>query len=241
MTRTVVMFAKAPEPGKVKTRLAASIGDERAAGLHAAFIADIGATVASVEGRHVLAWSGDPDHPAFAPLRELDYDFMPQPEGDLGQRLDRAMRREANRADAVVIIGSDSPTLMAEHLEDAFQKLQRASVVLGPSFDGGYYLIGVRSQWYLDLAPDDAVHPLFDEVSWSTADVLDQTLRRCRQMSCLCDLTAFWYDVDTIEDLNLLKTHLLEHLRPSGRDLAGNTAKLLTEANEEQTPATPTR
>ena len=99
----------------------------------------------------------------------------------------------------------------------------RHEVVVGPSFDGGYYLLGVRSRWFLQTSSPEQIHPLFRDVSWSTGDVLGQTLSRCRAMSCLCDLIGFWYDVDTIEDLDLLTTHLLDYLRYTGQDVAPRT------------------
>jgi rSAM/selenodomain-associated transferase 1 len=233
MPTSVVMFAKSPVPGRVKTRLAETIGGDLAAQFHRAFIADLVGVLARFDGRRVVAWSGERDHAAFEPAREHGFAFVEQPTGGLGRRLDRVIRAEAARADSVLVIGSDSPTLQLEHLEAAAAALDTSEVVLGPSFDGGYYLIGVRSEWYLDHLSGDATHPIFRDVDWSTTDVLGQTLRRCHQISRLCDLTAFWYDVDTIDDLNFLKTHLLDHLRKTGRDVAPHTARLLLEMDRE--------
>lgn len=233
MDVVVVMFAKSPVPGRVKTRLAETVGEQRAAEFHAAFIADLVQMLATFDARPVLSWAGERDHPAFDPAREHGFTFVEQPPGDLGARLDRVIREQAAHAEAVLVIGSDSPTLGPAQLREAVHGLATNDVVIGPSFDGGYYLLGVRSDRYLSHVEGEEIHPIFRDVDWSTTDVLSQTLRRCHQISCLCDLTAFWYDVDTFEDLKFLKTHLLEHLRESGRDVAPHTAKLLTEMDRE--------
>lgn len=243
MSSTVVMFAKAPVPGTVKTRLAAAIGDEPAADLYSAFIDDIADTVARTDARRVVAHTGDAAHPGFARLRELAFDFVRQADGDLGARLDAAIRQQIEHSDHVVVIGSDSPTLHPEHIAEAVLALRMRPVVLGPSFDGGYYLVAVRSEWFRETAPAGEIHPLFRDIQWSTGNVLGQTLRRCRELSCLCDLMAFWYDVDTIEDLDLLRTHLLDYLRSpmydGGRDVASRTAEILVRSQVNEDPRTP--
>lgn len=227
MTDAVIVFAKAPVPGKAKTRLGAGIGDEAAAAFAAAFIADVCATVSTLDLHAVLAWAGEEGHPAFDVARAAGFEFREQPDGDLGARLDLVIRDVAAHSDRVFVIGSDSPTLHGLHFDEARRSLQTHDVVIGPSFDGGYYLLGVRSEWFLAQA-GEARHPLFAGIDWSTSSVLSQTLRRCRQVGALCDLIRFCYDVDTPEDLKLLGTHLLDHLRPSGLDVAQNTAILLS-------------
>lgn len=226
MTRSVVIMAKAPVAGQAKTRLAAGIGDAAASAFAEAFIADVTETVAGLSTRRVLAWAGDVDHEAFGPARRLGFALQQQVSGDLGQRMDAVLRAEAGRSESVIVIGSDSPTLTKMHFDEAWDALENHDVVVGPSFDGGYYMLGINSPWFLKSATD-GVHPLLADIAWSTDKVLDQTLRRCRNIGALCDLIRFCYDVDTLQDLDLLKTHLLEHLRPSGLDVARNTAILL--------------
>ena len=224
-SHTVVVFAKAPLPGKVKTRLAASIGAEQAAAFAEAFIDDTCDTVARLDARGVVAYAGDPEHPAFVRARGLGMQLRPQPDGDLGTRLETVLRAEAANADTVTAIGADSPTMLPSHFEQSWSALQTHDVVIGPSFDGGYYLLGLTAKILLSQS---APHPIFDGIDWSTGAVLGQTLRRCRAIGALCELIGFCYDVDTLQDLQLLQTHLLEHLRPSGLDVAHNTAILLS-------------
>lgn len=228
MGLTVVMVAKAPLAGRAKTRLAAAIGAEAAAALAHAFLEDLTYCLNKIPARRVIAWDLDDAHPAFDAARAAGFEFVRQPSGTLGERLDMLIRAEARRADAVVVIGSDSPTLSAEMLTAAFERLEGADVVLGPSFDGGYYLLGVRSAWFRGAVPPEGPHPLFTDIAWSTTEVLGQTLRRCRAIGARVELGPFWYDVDTVEDLSMLKTHLLDHLRPSGLDVAAKTAILLS-------------
>ena len=218
------MFAKAPVAGTVKTRLADAVGASEAAALYEGFIGDTAETiVAAAPGRAVLAYAGDRAHPGFDVPRRLGFEFVPQPAGDLGARLDGVFGELAATSETVTVVGSDSPTLQPARLLEARERLAGHEVVVGPSFDGGYYLLGVRSRWFLQTSSPEQIHPLFRDVSWSTGDVLGQTLSRCRAMSCLCDLIGFWYDVDTIEDLDLLTTHLLDYLRYTGQDVAPRT------------------
>ena len=223
----VTMFAKAPVAGKVKTRLAATLGFEVAANLHAAFLADLGGTlerlVQSSDVRSVsasLSLAGDADHPAFVDLIERrGLSARNQGEGGLGERLSLVTTRAfAQGVEQLLIIGSDSPTLAARHFEAAFDALDAgADVVIGPSFDGGYYLIGFR-----------AAHTgVFQDIDWSTREVLGQTLARANQEELDVALLEFWYDVDELEDLLLLRTHLRQHLARMGGGQYSDTRTML--------------
>lgn len=192
---TLVVFARAPEPGRCKTRLGASLGDAAALRLHGAFVEDACALGAGIAERLVLAVAGDPQHPGFA---GLSVERLAQGDGDLGQRMDRALALGG----AVCIVGSDAPTLPRAHLVEAFQRLADADVVLGPSTDGGYWLIGARRP----------VPELFEGIAWGTPAVLPETLRRLSGLRAA--LLPFHYDVDDAEDLALLLAHL-RHLPPA--------------------------
>lgn len=202
---TIVVFAKIPIPGQVKTRLAAQIGHEAAAAGHAAFVHDILNLVASVDCTRWLALgNGSPqDHRVFANASNQGFHYVPQPAGDLGDRLKAVIDACFQNGSAkVLVIGTDSPTLPKQILEDAFLQLEDHDVVLGPSFDGGYYLVGLKSSH----------HQLFTNISWSTETVASETVEAAHRLGLKVSLLPFWYDVDTFEDLRFLRFHLVGFL-----------------------------
>lgn len=221
----IIVVGKPARRGRVKTRLADSVGDQIATDLYARFLADIASLTSTVrdgsEGtvEAILAWKGDRDHASYLPFERAGFEFVEQPEGDLGACM-RGLARAVfdHGADQVVIIGTDSPTLQPRHLRGAIGHLERgADVVLGPSFDGGYYMIGLSE-------PHEAV---FADIDWSTGAVLGQTLRRAREAQLLCELTEFWYDVDTLGDLKKMRAHLFDFLRLRHPEVAAETRRFL--------------
>ena len=191
----LMIFAKAPEPGRVKTRLAPAVGSENAARLHAAFVRDVVARHRR-PGRALTVWrAGDLAHPLWA---ELGVPLEAQPAGDLGHRMRWAFEREGAAGEAVVILGTDSPSLPPALVDAAFEALTRVPVVLGPACDGGYYLLGLRA-----CAP-----PIFEGVPWGTGAVLTDTLAALQRAGLRYALLPFWYDVDRPADLTLLRAHL---------------------------------
>jgi rSAM/selenodomain-associated transferase 1 len=186
----VVVLAKHPSPGRVKTRLAASIGPVAAADLYAAFVRDLAARLRMV-GCPVW-WSVAPARAEFARLVRSRRVF-PQRGRDLGARMHRASRVVAARTGgAVIVLGADAPHLSVRALGAAARALARgADVVLGPAADGGYWLIGLRRP----------CRPLFDEMAWSTPGVAAATRRRCRTLGLRCVEVARGWDVDDAHDL----------------------------------------
>src|SRR5690554_1575735 len=206
----VVVFAKPPVEGKVKTRLACEIGDALATGLYRCFLADISAMVSEFVAQSdaavtpILAYNRDAQHPGYSDFRRRGFDFWDQGAGDLGARMAAVSQRCFDEgAKRVMIIGADSPTLSPAHLRRAVAALDTHEVALGPSFDGGYYLVAMRR----------ARPQIFRGIDWSTDRVFAQTVAACRASSLLCATLEFWYDVDTFGDLIFLKTHLLSVLQ----------------------------
>ena len=224
-----VIFAKPPEPGNVKTRLIGRLEPAETARLYRAFLHDVADRLADFASRRdadmtpVLAYTGDPEHPSFEHFRKRDFAMIPQGDGNLGDKLQSVTERcFSHGARRLVVIGSDSPTLMDRHLARAYRALAQNDVVLGPSFDGGYYLVGLTNP-----APR-----LFADIDWSTPDVLEQTVARCRELDLLPLLTEFWYDVDTFADLQRLRFHLLEYLSKRDQTVATRTAELLRDLDD---------
>lgn len=220
VSEAVVVFGKTAEPGAVKTRLSPPLTPAKAAEFYRAFARDVMVTVerycsrraeAGADIAAVLAWDGEPsDRLATTARQRLGFEVVGQGTGDLGERLRRTVRMLRERGvEKVLVVGTDSPTLSVEHLDTARLSLRGADVVFGPSFDGGYYLIGLDEASKTGLAPEDVV---FDRIDWSTASVLEQSWARASEQGLLCDLLGFWYDVDTFEDLKKLRFHLCEFL-----------------------------
>jgi rSAM/selenodomain-associated transferase 1 len=187
----VVVMAKVPVPGRVKTRLIPLLGADGAAGLCRAMTEDTLAMVRSYEGlRWRVALDGDLDDPW---VRGLGAAVEPQASGDLGARLRHALR------DGGIAIGTDSPTLPRGFLHGAMLLLRQDQVVFGPAFDGGYVLVGVRGPEALGV---------FDSIPWSTAETCAASVERARALHLTCGTLGFWYDVDTPADLTFLRNHL---------------------------------
>ncbi|MGM0559270.1 MAG: TIGR04282 family arsenosugar biosynthesis glycosyltransferase [Myxococcota bacterium] len=224
-TTAIVVVGKPARRGEVKTRLAEDVGARVATDLYRRFLADIASLVTRVREASsngvtaLLAWKADPHHSSYAPFDEAEFELVEQPEGGLGECMWGLSKELFERGtDRVLIIGTDSPTLHPRHLSAALEKLDHgADVVLGPSFDGGYYMIGLSG-------PHQAV---FSHIDWSTGAVLGQTLRRAREAQLLCELTEFWYDVDTLGDLKKMRAHLFDYLSFRYPELAVETREYL--------------
>lgn len=212
-----ILFVKDPQPGQVKTRLHGCCSPQQAAALYRAFIQDSAAVLAaSAATSKVVAYA-----PATAAeaVRQLlaaeEFEFTPQPEADLGRRMDRLLRWSMARgARRTVIIGSDSPSLPAAYIDQALDLLEKHRVVLGPSTDGGYYLIG-------QSAVDSSI---FMDIDWSTGRVLEQTLDKVGTQSL--GLLPPWYDVDTPPEAGFLRVHL-EALQRAGSSQGQHSLPLL--------------
>ncbi|MCC7340623.1 MAG: TIGR04282 family arsenosugar biosynthesis glycosyltransferase [Bryobacterales bacterium] len=180
----IAVFAKAPRPGEVKTRLAAAVGDECAAGLHRAFVADVLATALSL-GEAVELHTDRPteEWAEFRVARRL------QVAGDLGTRLLHVLRTAA----PALIIGSDVPSIPASHLRRVLDST--ADLALGPAEDGGYWAIRARK------APGER---LFRNVAWSSGRELEQTVMNAREDGLDVEIGPEWYDVDTVEEFRRL-------------------------------------
>ncbi len=186
------MFAKYWEPGRVKTRLAAAIGDQAASSLYRRFVLTLLRRFAGVGQRRVLAYTPAERRTEFAALAADDWMLAAQGDGDLGQRMqDYFVEAFRSGADRVVLIGSDSPNLPVEYVHNAFQQLDRYPVVLGPADDGGYYLVGATG----------SVPPIFQGIQWGSPQVWTQTVHLLRDADCPYGVLPPWYDVDDLAGL----------------------------------------
>jgi rSAM/selenodomain-associated transferase 1 len=193
VARCLQVFAREPRPGAVKTRLIPGIGAEAAAAVYHRLLSSTLAAAAGAGAERRELWLDRPPRdPAFRQWVSGQVDVLrTQPAGDLGQRMHAAFVRGLARADAVVLIGSDCPTLDSGYVDAAFAQLRRHDAVLGPTVDGGYILIGLRQ---LDRG-------LFEDMPWSTPQVAETTRARLRQAGLAWSELAPQRDVDTPADL----------------------------------------
>ncbi len=224
VTDALVIVAKYPEPGVVKTRLAALIGAPQATTLYRAFLGDLAERFGAAQraaGYH-LRWACAPGRRPIEALRSVVGDvgdIFAQRGDDFAQRL-YAIACDARTAGyrRLVIMSSDSPHLPTTIAQAAFAALESADVALGPAEDGGYYLIGLP----LDgpACQDDAPPDLFRGIRMSTATVQAETLARARALGLSTALLSPTFDIDEAPDLARLWAvlrHADERLAPRTR------------------------
>lgn len=195
----LVIFARTPVPGEVKTRLAADVGIERALEAYRELTELTLKVARQVRKCEVIVCFTPSD--AEGAMRDWlgdDVRYEAQSEGELGERMAHAIRnRLGEGARRVVVVGTDCPGLDRRTLDRAFESLGRVDVIVGPATDGGYYLIGVRGD-----------HPeLFAEIPWSTNQTLARTLAAARTKGLAMDVLDIMWDVDTGVDLLRWKGH----------------------------------
>ena len=211
MKTCVIVFAKNPIPNQVKTRLIPTLSPEQAATLYTAFLTDGCETLAKCHDVDLVIAYAPPE--AQSDLQVLigdDAIYIPQMGSDLGERLTSATHWAAEQGyKKILLVGSDSPTLPISYISEALTRLDSRDTVIGPSTDGGYYLIGFSA----------TVPHVFEEIAWSTADVFQQTVTRIREAEVTLGLLPPWYDIDTPQDLAFLQAHI------AAMRLAGDTVQ----------------
>jgi uncharacterized protein len=212
-------MAKAPRPGKVKTRLSPPLTPEQASALNICFIRDTTENIHQVteasNSTGIVVYTPVGDEAAFEGILPPGFQLLGQRGDGFGERLLHASEDLfACGFSAVCLIDSDSPTMPHDALMQAVSRLLLAGdrLVLGGSDDGGYYLIGIKH----------AHRRLFEQIAWSTERVLEQTLERAREISLQTEQLPTWYDVDDGATLERLRCELL---RGSGEVIAGYDAR----------------
>ena len=212
----LVIFAKAPIPGEVKTRLCPPLTPDEAATLHGSFVLDmlertkLAVTTRQLPFHRYLACAPSSALVFFKIMEERQgVRLLDQVGEDLGQRMHRtSVDLFAKGYKQVIIVGTDVPTLPLSVYQEAFAILGRSDVVLGPALDGGYYLIGLTQP----------AEKLFAGVPWSTDQVLAVTQQNAKTLGLSVGLTTAWRDVDTITDLQALITECREDNKKPKQD-----------------------
>ena len=205
MVNCIIVFAKNPVPNEVKTRLIPFLSPDLAASLYRAFLVDWCGALRRISTAHLVVAYTPPE--SLTALQELigrEAIYVPQVGSDLGERLISAVQWACNQNySKFLFVGSDSPTLPLPYVEHAFNLLECCDVAIGPSMDGGYYLIGFSAH-----GASLAVPEVFQDVSWSTDAVFRQTLEKIESANARLGLLPPWYDVDTPDGLKRLRDHL---------------------------------
>lgn len=218
-------MAKAPREGKVKTRLAPALGFAGAAAMNICFLRDTAENIQGVAAKELrgasaaglVCYTPVGEEAAFDGLLPAEFAMIPQRGDGFGERLFFAAEDIlACGFGAVCLIDSDSPTMPTGALEQAVEALMAPGdrVVLGGSHDGGYYLIGLKQA---HAAP-------FENITWSTGSVLEETRAQVRGAELELVELPLWYDVDDAETLQVLEAELLRGERPAFATVAGYDA-----------------
>ena len=214
----LAIMTKAPRAGQVKTRLTPPLTPEEAAMLNISFLRDTAAAISITVGegvaRGIAVYTPVGAEAAYAGILPAEFQLIPQRGETFGERLIFAMEDLFRLGfESICLIDSDSPTVPQQAFAQAVEILAQTDdeVVLGPSEDGGYYLIGFKK-------PHRA---LFEDIAWSTERVLEQTIERARQINLKVHRLATWYDVD---DRTTLRRLCDDFFGPNGSTFVGYPA-----------------
>lgn len=214
MKNAVICFTRVPRPGVTKTRLLPVLRPEQCAGLHWAFLKDLAAVYRQLDAHLFVAYVPDPN---WEQLKSVfpSAGYIPQKGADLGEKMYRAIRKVLELGyESVVLTGADLPMMTAEHLQSGFAVLEEKDIAIGPTSDGGYYLIGMKK----------ACRDVFRVEGYGGASVFENTVTAAKDAGLTVGLAAGCDDVDTPEDLwNLAKT----------ADPSSHTAQYLQQLRQE--------
>ena len=199
MDNALIIFIKNPVKGKVKTRIARTVGDDRALAIYLELSKITRENVLLLRGVKIYLFYSD-----FIATDDdwsnTDFDKQVQVGEDLGERMSNAFDFVLKKHKYACIIGSDCPTLSVQIMQQAFVELSTYDYVLGPSTDGGYYLLGIKSHAKHALKSMESFHDLFENMTWSTDQVLSETLERIKKNHLTFFLLSELTDIDEEED-----------------------------------------
>lgn len=208
-------MAKVPRAGNVKTRLQPFLSPQQCAALSEAFLEDAINKAQTQANELIIAFSPPDERGYFTKFGNNNFTLLGQKGENLGEKMFSAFDFAfANNSDAVVMIGTDSPTFPATFIKQAFENLANSDAVLGETADGGFYLIGLRT----------ARKEVFANVEWSSAATFEQTARNIENIGLKISFIPDWFDVDLPEDLAELRKSLMEN-----REIAPRTFQWLGE------------
>ena len=199
MKQALICFTRVPKPGRTKTRLMGLLSPEQCVQLHTAFLRDLAAVYDKLETPLYVAYTDDPDWAMLGKVFPHAAGFFSQEGETLGDKMANAIEYVLSLGfDAVVLTGADLPLMTASHLESGFEALKSADIAIGPTVDGGYYLIGMKES-----------HPeIFRVPGYGGSSVYENTLSAIRSSRLTVQAALPCADVDTPEDLRALTGQL---------------------------------
>jgi len=225
----LAVMTKAPQAGRVKTRLVPPLTPEQAAELNKCFLVDTAAAISNAAGADtacgIAVYTPVGAESAYTDILPADFSLLPQRGDKFGERLYLALEDLFKCGfDSLCLIDSDSPTVPAENFAQAVELLSASEdrVVLGPSDDGGYYLVGMKKPH----------RHLFEKIDWSTERVLNQTVQRAAEIDLEVKLLPTGFDVDDDAGLRRLRNELLGE--QADDSVAPNTRRFLADLVEQK-------
>lgn len=204
MKKALICFTRIPKPGKTKTRLMPFLSPEQCAELHTAFLHDLSEMLREYSVPCYIFYTGLENEAQLQVLKDIfpfAKGFLPQLGADLGEKMHSALLHVLSEGyDCCILTGSDLPLMSAEHLNSGFEALEKADVTLGPTEDGGYYLVGIKKP----------CPPLFSKQQYGSGSVYENALKALSQAGESFSPALGCSDVDTPEDLLTLKDKLSE-------------------------------
>ncbi len=201
----ILLFTKYPLAGKSKTRLIPSLGPQGAADLQSEMTLFVTAELENYSRQYSCPFQIHYAGGTLDLMQEwlgTDHSYKAQCRGGLGNRMAHAISTNLGSSRSIILVGSDCPDIDETILKNGFSALDDNNIVLGPAFDGGYYLIGVQG----DLA-EESLNFLFSNIDWGGTNVLSQTLSRIKKLQLSCHLLKKLHDIDTPEDLRHLNNY----------------------------------
>lgn len=198
----ILLFVKYPEKGQVKVRLSVDLNEKIVQELYRCFVHDTLTTLKKIDSQLFISFFPVEAQKKFLKWLGSTALLLPQNGADLGERMKNSFADVFTQGfQRAVLIGSDSPDLPSKYIEQAFISLQTRDAVLGPTVDGGYYLIGFHTNTFTPS--------VFEDIPWGNQMVFQETVMKIKQAHRSLGLLPIWSDVDTITDL----TNLVERAR----------------------------
>jgi rSAM/selenodomain-associated transferase 1 len=195
--RCILFFVKYPKKGEVKSRLSADLNKTFIVNLYKMFVSDLLNTMKQTDFSIVICYYPNDSLGEFKNWLGSEYIYIPQQGENLGQRMKNCFINAFEIGfEQVCVIGSDSPDLPYGLFETAFFSLEKNDAVIGPTFDGGYYLLGFTKK---SFSPN-----VFEGISWSTKAVFNETMHHLNEEGIKTKVLQQWRDVDTLKDLMFL-------------------------------------